>query len=196
MEFPHANIKHLIFSFDKHNATYFRVPKVASTSILMTLRKHDEVEKVETYDKSIFKFAFVRNPFDRLASCFRHVIKKGSFQKIQGDDRLSREMSFESFVDVIENTEIQNMDIHFRPQHTFFPEAPDYIGRFEDLSQDFAEVCHKIGIKGAELRHENKTDKIDFKKYYNKQTANKVFKIYQKDFELFNYESFINKGIL
>lgn len=189
MEFPHDHIKYMIFSFGKYNATYFRVPKVASTSLLMTFRKIDNIEKIDYEDvnKSDFKFAFVRNPFDRLTSCFRHIIQKGSFKE---DNRLSKNMSFESFVDVISKTKIQNMDIHFRPQYTFIPETPDYIGKFEDLNHDFAVVCQKIGIKGYELLHQNKTDNIDFRTYYNKQTADRVFDIYKNDFKLFNYGKF------
>ena len=160
MEFPHSHIKHLIFSFENHDAVYFRVPKVASTTLLLTFRKSDNLEKIdyENVNKSNFKFAFVRNPFDRLASCFRHVIQKGVFRQIQGDDRLYRDMSFENFVDVVANTEIKNMDIHFRPQHTFIPETPDLLGKFETLSADFVELLQKINIKPPKdgLMHENK----------------------------------------
>ena len=70
-------------------------------------------EKTETYDSNLFKFTFVRNPFDRLASCFRHIIKKDVFKE---DPELDREMSFKQFVDIISKRKINEMDIHFRPQ--------------------------------------------------------------------------------
>ena len=189
MEYPHAKIKTMIFSFKKYNATYFRVPKVASTSLLISFRQIDEVEKCDEYDRSSFKFAFVRNPFDRIASCFRHVIQKGSLQGIQGHSKLHSRMSFEDFLDVVEETEIKNMDIHFRPQYTFIPETPDFIGKFEDLNEDYAKIIQKIGIKPApELPHENKTAKTIYKDYYNSSTIKKVLNIYKKDFELFGYQ--------
>jgi hypothetical protein len=192
MNYPHSNIKKMIFSFEKHNATYFRVPKVASTSILISFRKNHEFNKVEEYNKNSFKFTFVRNPFDRLASCFRHVIQKGSLQNIQNHPELHKNMSFERFVEVVSNTKIENMDIHFRPQYTFLPETPDFIGKFENIQKDFKLICDKIKIKNVELRHENKTDKVDFEKYYNVSTAKKVLKLYEKDFDMFGYE----KGII
>ena len=193
VEFPHEMITTLIFSFEKYKAIYFRVPKVASTSLLITFRQIDNVEKCEEYDKSYFKFAFVRNPFDRLASCFRHVIQKGAMQNIQNHPDLYREMSFDEFIDVIVDINVKKMDIHFRPQYTFIPEKPNYIGKFENLDEDFAEVLQKIGIKSQiRLLKKNSTDKTIFKDYYTKESIEKVFKIYKKDFELFGYERTIN----
>ena len=191
MEYPHANIKHLIFSFEKYNATYFRVPKVASSSLLISFRKFDTIEKIDYADvnKNSFKFAFVRNPFDRLASCFRHVIQQGSLQNIQEDPRLHKNMSFEQFVDVVTSIEVTNMDIHFRPQHTFIPGPLDYIGKFEDLNDDYVKILQKIGIKTSEsLLHKNKTNPTNFKEYYNEMIIQKVITIYKKDFELFGYK--------
>jgi len=191
MEFPHAHIKTMIFSFEKYKAIYFRVPKVASTSILMSFRKIDNVEKCDKYDKSYFKFAFVRDPFDRLASCFRHVIQKGAMQNIQGHPSLHRNMSFDNFVDVISKMKIEEMDIHFRPQYTFIPETPDFLGKFENIQNDYNIICKKLGINYSELLHENKTDKTRFNDYYTPEIIKKVVKIYKKDFELFGYETFI-----
>ncbi len=196
MEYPHKDIKQMIFSFDNypHKIVYFRVPKVASTSILISLRKKYEVIKCESYVPEAVTFAFVRNPFDRLASCFRHVIKKGSMQNIQENPNFYRDMSFKDFVDEIEKTEIQNMDIHFRPQYTFIPEKPDYLGKFENLKEDFEELSKRIGLS-VELTHENKTDKTIYKDYYTEEIIKKVVKIYKKDFELFDYPKYIPKII-
>lgn len=192
MEFPHRNIKYMIFNFPEKRTIYFRVPKAASTSLLMTFRQMYDVDKVEDYDHSKFKFTFVRNPFDRLASCYRHVIQKGVFQKIQGDERLCRDMTFENFVNVVADTEIKNMDIHFRPQHTFIPETPDFVGKFENLDKDYKELCEKLNIKELELLHENKTSNTNYKDYYTDDIIDKVVEIYKKDFEQFGYSKHLN----
>ena len=189
--YPHSHIKTLIFSFQDYPIIYFRVPKVASTSLLISFRKKYVIEKCEEYDKSYFKFAFVRNPFDRLASCYRHVIQKGAMQNIQDDPNFYRDMTFEQFVDAVSEIEIKNMDIHFRPQYTFIPENPDYVGKIENMQEDFKTLCDKIGIN-CELLHENKTNPTDLKDYYTPEIVKKVVKIYQKDFELFGYEKTLN----
>ncbi len=186
--FPHKNIKTLIYSFENHKIIYFRVPKVASTSILKSLREVDNLEKVEEYDKTYFKFAFVRNPYDRLASCFRHVIQKGVLQNIQEHPDLHRNMSFKEFVNVISKIKIENMDIHFRPQYTFILDKPNYLGKFESLNEDFTKLSKIMGIRSCSLLHENKTNPTHLEDYYDEETRKKVYNLYKKDFEQFGYK--------
>ncbi len=193
MDYPHTNMRNLIYSFGKYDATYFRVPKVASTSILISLRNFDNIEKTEEYKRDSFKFAFVRNPFDRLVSCFRHVIQKGSLQNLQDHPRLARNMSFGSFVDVISEIPIDQMDIHFRPQHTFIPEEPDFLGKFETLDEDYKDLCAKIGIQDNEnLIKKNSTGKIKLKDYYTAEIIEKVARIYKQDFYRYGYREDLN----
>lgn len=111
-------------------------------------------------------------------------------QNIQDDPRFYRDMSFEQFVDVIGTIKSENRDIHFRAQHTFIPEHPDFLGKFENLNEDFKTLCNKIDIN-CELLHENKTNPTKLKEYYTPGIIKKVVKIYKKDFELFNYEKTI-----
>ncbi len=181
--------KTMIYPIPSHKAVYFRVPKVASTSLLLALRKVDPADKSDEYDKSHFKFTFVRNPFDRLASCYRHVIRRGTPEVLDGCPGMSRTMSFETFVEALSKIEKpEKMDMHFRPQYTFFPEKPDYIGKFENLKEDFAEICQKIGLHPPELLHRNSTDKTIFKDYYrDSKILQKVVNCYKKDFEMFGY---------
>ena len=102
-------------------------------------------------------------------------------------------MPFDEFVDVIVDIKVDNMDIHFRPQYTFIPEKPDFVGKFENLQEDYNKVCEKIGIKNKEnLLHRNKTDKTILKDYYNEKIIKKVVRLYKKDFESFKYDKTIN----
>jgi len=186
----HSKINKLIFSFEKYNGTYFRVPKVASTSLLMTFRKIDNVEKIESnVNNYSFKFAFVRNPFDRLVSAFKHLVKNGAKQRINDDPRLYRDMEFKEFVDVLLTMDKKTMDIHFRPQNLFLPNISelDFIGKFENINDDFIFVCKKLGIKSLSLMHQNSTNPIKLSEYYDEETIKKVSEFYKEDFELFNY---------
>ena len=186
MEFPD---KDLFFSFLEYHAVYFRVPKVASTSILISLRQTDSVERCEEYDERCFKFAFVRNPFDRLASCYRHIVEKGICEDSYGCPGMYQGMSFEDFIDAIVKIDVQEMDMHFRPQHTFIPDGVDFIGKFESLYEDYDYIVQKIGIKNAPaLLKENSTQETIYD-IYTKKSIEKVLKIYKKDFERFNYST-------
>lgn len=186
---PHEKITTLIFTFKSQKVVYFRVPKAASTSILMAFRRIDSVERRENdeYNKSAFKFAFVRNPFDRLASCFRHVIQKGTPETLDSCPGMHRNMSFGEFVDAVRKIKVPKMDMHFRPQYTFIPEKPDFLGKFENINEDFLELCEKIGVRAPpELTRQNITDKTRYD-IYAKESIEKVLEIYKKDFEIFGY---------
>lgn len=177
----------LIYPIPGCKAVYFRVPKVASTSLLLAFGQTERLIGKE-YDKSHFKFTFVRNPFDRLASCYRHVIRNGTPEVLDSCPGMSRSMSFPKFVDAVEEIkENWRMDMHFRPQYTFFPEKPDFIGKFESLKEDFLKVCEKIGMRTPKLPWRNSTDKTIFKDYYVDDIVDKVVDIYKKDFEMFGY---------
>ncbi len=180
--------KTMIFPFGSRKAVYFRVPKVASSSLLIAFRKVDTLEVAEEYDKSHFKFTFVRDPFDRLASCYRHVIQNGTPETLPSCPGMDRNMSFEEFVDAVGAIkDVSKMDMHFRPQYTFLPEKPDFIGRFENLKEDYETLCHFLMVKPPELSHANSTGKTVFKDYYNESIIKKVLIIYKKDFEMFGY---------
>lgn len=183
----------LIFQFLNHKAVYFRVTKVDSMSLLQAFRKTDEVEKVEDYNKSYFKFAFVRNPFDRLASAYRHIILRQAVGTVYKNKGIYKGMPFDSFIDVISKTPVEDLDIHFRPQWTFIPEKPDFLGKFESLNEDYKKICELIKIKYIPLQWDNATGKTIYKNYYSdKNLVNKVIKIYEKDF-YFDYKKELPK---
>lgn len=192
-----------IFLFQKNKAIYFRITKTASSSILINLRKYDKLEKIpdEEYGKKYedyFKFTFVRNPFDRLASAYRHLILRHSVGTIYKNKGIYKNMPFDEFVKILENIPLKHLDIHFKPQYTFLEKIGDFqrikppknnifIGRFENLQEDYNKVCEIIGLPKEILPCENSTgDKTDYS-IYDKEITKKVIRIYEKDFDLFGY---------
>jgi hypothetical protein len=63
----------------------------------------------------------------------------------------------------------------------------DFIGRFENLQNDFDVVCDKLGIKHTELPHVNKGKFANYDLYYTPEVKNIVSEYFIKDFELFGY---------
>jgi len=98
-------------------------------------------------------------------------------------------MEFKEFVDVLLTMDKKTMDIHFRPQNLFLPNISelDFIGKFENINDDFIFVCKKLGIKSLSLMHQNSTNPIKLSEYYDEETIKKVSEFYKEDFELFNY---------
>ncbi len=102
-----------------------------------------------------FKFAFVRNPWDRLVSCYlqklapgaRHASKIG---RKRSGGRLRNNMPFREFAEAVCEIPDEEANSHFRSQHIAVcgwdgtPMA-DFVGRFECLEEDFGLVVGKIG---------------------------------------------------
>jgi hypothetical protein len=98
--------------------------------------------------RTFFKFAFVRNPWDRAYSMYRHF-------------GLDEYMSFEYFLAHVLKREMwKNRYWFVRPQCDFVLDAHgelcvDFLGRFETLEQDFGQVADVLGLKTRTLPYLN-----------------------------------------
>jgi hypothetical protein len=102
-------------------------------------------------------------------------------------------MSFEDFAMTVGEISDDRADPHFRSQWTTVMDKknnflPDYIGRFENLRQDFAFVSEKMGSPIRELPHLLKTYRRNYKENYNEKTIEIVRRRYARDLEMFQYD--------
>lgn len=195
---------------DKHRFIFGETPKTACTSMKMVLlplirpfnlrlrmrhymgRRRFQKIAPETIVKDIkeypgyFKFSFVRNPFDRLVSAY----KWGMHGWVN-----SKEETFESFVKSLMKggrREIKNLSNqkanHVVPWTTLFNIKDfDFIGRFENINDDWNHICKKIGIR-KNLPITNKTKHKHYRDYYNEETRKFVTRFYENDLNVFNYK--------
>ena len=179
--------------------TIYTVHREAMFKSRLRLYKH-QVTKYPGY----FVFAFVRNPWDRLLSCYKDKI---GFGAIMEDGRYNdpktrslhlgrgfqKDMSFETFVKAVVGTPDKKANRHFRSQHTFLTDRagnllPSYLGRFERLQRDFAEVMERIGASHVTLPHVRRSQDADYRSYYDASMRDAVASRYARDIELFGYE--------
>jgi hypothetical protein len=148
---------------------------------------HLSLEQVRPYLKpevfdGYFKFAFVRNPFDRFISycAFR--------TRDDGDFATNPKKVMWEFID---NPPMEHL--LFQPQYQFLVDGAgnlltDALGRVETMQQSYDEIAERIGIPSRTLDKVNATVRGDYRDYYDKDLVAAVAKIYARDLELFGYE--------
>ncbi|MGD1898123.1 MAG: sulfotransferase family 2 domain-containing protein [Phormidesmis sp.] len=152
-------------------------------------------------DAHILKFAFVRNPYTRALSAYLDKIKKESAEREKIAKRLNvssdTDISFETFLTCVSETPIHEMDHHWRPQSYQLMSdliEYDFIGRFENLSVDLEKVLKKI-YSDSEVgdrtvkRYSPHSTQADARlpHFYTEVAVSLVKKVYQKDFDNFDY---------
>jgi len=128
-----------------------------------------------------FSFSFVRNPWSRHLSDFFFFGSAGVINRKKCD--------FKNFLLNPPKVDLS----HAIPQFDFIysPDGKllvDFVGRFENLQQDFDTVCDKIGIPRKKLPHKNPTKHKHYTEYYDDETRQIVEKKYAKDIEYFGYK--------
>lgn len=159
-------------------------------------------ERTEEPWDEFFKFCFVRNPWDRFVSGYTYYVQSVSsvlsrFSFTQEHQKrtsiLGKQIAASGgFRDFCLNLDSYDLDLHFDPQVDYVTDTEgelivDYVGRFENLSHDLAEICRRIGIPEIQLPHFRKTKRKHYREYYDEETEAVVRHKYARDIELFDY---------
>lgn len=203
--FRYSVLVHLQRSYPKNvdasETIFIHIPKTAGTSfhnlIGYTGIGHVTYKWYESRDpekfQRYFKFAFVRNPWDRLVSAFFYLKKGGSnaMDRQWFSANLSHYESFKAFVYNWVSEENIECYFHFMPQHKFIYDDSltlkvDYVGRFENIREDFTIIANKIGLQ-QNLPYVNKSQRKAYQSYYSDEMKEIVRRVYHQDIELFQY---------
>lgn len=158
------------------------VPSIYHMSIQDAISQFPEI-------KTYFKFAFVRNPYDRLISAFF------DFRYNLGHQRWAYPIykydTFKDFVLDLNNSPCKNF-IHLRSQFDYLSYnnvlLMDYVGKFESLQTDFYKLESILNLDHVPLNIHRESQHDHYEKYYDQQTKDIVYNFYRKDFEIFEYE--------
>jgi chondroitin 4-sulfotransferase 11 len=184
--------------------------KAACTTMDRILQEHGFTSRDQLHDinpHTFWLFSFVRNPWSRIVSRFEHlkgVLIDDKNLNVAKSERTDLDCYFRHYN--LENN-IKNYcfnkflkfatvtwNAHWEMQ--FYQIANrvngidkvNFIGRFENLQQDFNIVCDKIGIPHQELPHHNKSKHKHYTEYYDDETKQIVAEKYAKDIEYFGYK--------
>lgn len=141
----------------------------------------------ERWDR-YFKFAFVRNPWDRLVSWYHMCIQASSPNAFSRHVR-EHAPTFDAFVTrmtsgIAERTTWNQLDYVIDESG-----APmvDFVGRYETLHDDVARVCARIGV-ACDLPHMNRSHHLHYRDYYSAATRRVVAERFARDIARFGYE--------
>lgn len=135
----------------------------------------------QVYD-SYYKFGFVRNPWDWQVSLYTYALKNTAHYQ---HDLMKSFGNFDNYID-------WRITKEKKLQKDFFYDGDecivDFIGKMENLNEDFQTICSQIGID-ASLPHLKKSRSDNkFRKFYTQKTIDLVYDAYLPDIETFNYQ--------
>ena len=182
-------------------------------------------------NQKYFKFVIVRNPWSRLVSGyfnkfvedfwinnepFDKSVVKSVYQSQNLPLDYQKSITFRQFMEYCYRTEDMEMNPHWRPQHLFLGDIKfDFIGRFENLQQDFEYIKQKTNIpldlprRRPTVRNKNIYSNLDsktncsdyypadfirlnvcpnYQQFYTPDLIELVRERYQEDITRFNYD--------
>lgn len=190
---------------DSHKFIFFMNHKVCITSINRILfkknikdilnKKFDLNSYKKWVDNSInkfdeyFKFTIVRNPWDRMVSCFSYM----NYSNLKFEEFI---LSYIAAKEKDKNNSILS-DYEFRLVSHLFPQINniilngkqyvDFIGRYENLNSAWNVITNKINFH-HKLPHKNATIHKNYVQYYDKNTIKLVENLYLEEIEFLNYK--------
>ncbi|WP_166422370.1 sulfotransferase family 2 domain-containing protein [Paraglaciecola sp. 20A4] len=145
----------------------------------------------DAFFNQLYKFAFVRNPWDLQVSSYHHIQR-------EKPALLKGIKNFNEFIEYKFDPArpyIFHFDIATKLQSEHLIDLSgniivDYIGRYETLIDDFSTIVQRCGMKNTPLPHKRKANgrAQDYRSYYNDDSCEAVSRHYKRDIELLNYQ--------
>jgi hypothetical protein len=169
---------------DRPNPMY----AVWETLLLHAKARDVQKELPESIFKTFYKFAFVRNPWDLQVSMYHFLLREPGAPRHAEVKALG---SFDAFVEWVVATPDPYPKGITKLQSDMITDSQgnlllDFVGHYETLHEDFAQVCRTLRIDAA-LPHLNQSKHHDYRLYYDERTRKMIEQHFQKDIELFGY---------
>jgi len=195
-----------IFLIENPKCVFIHIPKTGGTSIRKGVFNLEhpcgaEWENVPAAWKKCFKFAFVRNPYDRLVSGWKYFKGEENFSfndfvQIITGHKIHRDMMAtrrpkegQGLMLTLNGGATESIHHHLMPQlHPYnHLKHADFIGRFENLQEDFDKICDQLNAPRQKVPHFNKTNHKHYSSYYNKSIKMMADQYYEEDLQKLGY---------
>ena len=121
------------------------------------------------------------------------------------EKRNLKNVSFQDFLHILEeesrfyheNSNLNQIDYPYHPQYKYLVDENDeivvnFVGKYESIKTDWNSVCERLELRNNQFRridlpHHNRSSHKDYRAYYDDADAERVYNIYKKDIELFDY---------
>ncbi len=193
---------------------FVHIPKTAGNSIMrafgvgwddhMDLTRYREKLGADVL-ASAFKFAVVRNPWDRVLSEYNFQRKKAQradtvrlwLHRPDGGERGFSEWVAHALTHPEEHSPRDWGGKTSEGIHRMSPQidwisldgeiAVDYVARMESLRRDFREICERMNVPSRRLPRRNWKFHWPYRRYYDAETRDRVADYYRRDIEAFGY---------
>jgi len=179
---PNIILRNIGYFFDDRGIKLPRSTyKILGYPYHVTARTLIEMWGRHTFDK-YFSFALVRNPWDLTISEYFYIKRK----RVHAHHKRVRRMSgFKEYL----RWKAKN---YARPQCSWLTDSSgeiviDYIGRFEEYNESIRFILDRIGVDVI-VPHANRTERGDYRQYYDDWCRAIVAEMYREDIDQFGYE--------
>ncbi len=187
---------HAMTVSDPGRFIYVRTAKVATRSISVALASRPELEvhvrrgKMQPWPsgkrRDYAAFAFVRNPFTRLVSCWQNKVVDGTGWQLKD----LRDLTLPEFVTVLEGMDLRTADRHVRTQTGLLPlDRLSFLGRLERIAADWEQLCALLGLGDLPLPRENVSGPPPEPVHLDDALAERIRRLYALDFAMFGYST-------
>ena len=190
------------FALPDEKIAYLPIAKNANSAITKSMSEGESADGIKVFPRfdldklpeDYYSFSYVRNPFDRLVSCYVDKVQRRDDYFVTGSSPyvfLNKDKGFEHFVRMITLIPDRLMDKHFAPQYLYLFDRKGtsrvkLILKLEDIAETYPAIQRKYGFRELEII--NKTERKNWETFYSLKTAKAVYKKYRKDFKMLGYD--------
>jgi len=188
----------------EHSLVFIHIPKNAGTSIIDQLGMHPHGHyswrNHPHFNEAKHSFCIVRNPLDRLVSCYEYArMRESKWHSFEGrtpfgphpDYHLLHDKTFKQCLELLGQNKLKHQG--WLPQWYWIADQKGNIKvqnilKMESLQEDLDKMFDKIGIPKIEIKKSNESLREKYEKYYDNETLKLARHYYSADLKTFEYE--------